>query len=398
MTVIRSYLELRQPRIFIEADGSLAEDMIPFITRFEYEDEEAKIDKLTLTVANPGLRFKDDRRFQEGCRFRIRFGYLTDISDVKNTVIAHARPHFGSGMPTIEMVAFNLQKDMNKKSNPTNWGPISTSDIARKIADRYRFDVDIEESNDSRRQHRVQPAGSTDIQYLMNLAKELNFDCYIEGTTLHYHRKRYDTPSGLEFVYFTEGTSTLLKFEPDVDMTSPPATSKAGTDPKSGETEGKGRNGNEARRALDTNNGRDAGLIPNRAGPHAYKGENGLVGPSHETDPRVIAAHGAAAAQRVDMKAIKASAEMVGTPRLRARTMIRISGVDQQYTGNWRVAKSKHVIEPKGVYRTQVALRRDAGAAKSKDQNQHDKDNGDGKTKRLALNTNQGRVAGGFSK
>ena len=402
MAIIRSYQELLQPRIFIEANGSLAEDLIPFITKFEYEDDEAKIDKLSLSVANPGLRFKDDPRFQEGVRFRVRFGYLTDISDMKNAVIAHARPSFGSGMPMIEMVAFNLQQDMNKKGNPTNWGAVSTSDIAKRIAERYRFETQIEESNDARRQHRVQPAGSTDIQYLMNLAKELNWDCYLDGVTLHYHPKKYDSPAELEFVYFTEGTSTLLKFEPDVNMTTPPAVTTAGTDPKHGDTEGKGRDGPQLRRALDTNNGRSAGLIPGRGGPQAFKGEGGLVGASHETDPKVIAKHGEAKAQKVDMAAIKGSAEMVGTPRLKARTMIRISGVDQQYTGNWRVSKSKHVIDTKGVYRTQVALRRDAGNAKNKDQNKHGekdgKDGSGGKTTRVALDSNKGRIAGAFSR
>lgn len=398
MSIVRSYADIYGPRFFLEANGSLADDMIPFITKFEYEDDETKFDKLTLTVANPGLRFKDDSRFKEGVRFRARFGYLSDISDVKNVVIAHARPHFGAGMPTIEMVAFNLQHDMNKSANPINWGTISSSAVAKNVARRYNFETEIEESGDARRQARVQPAGVTDIQYLMTLARALNWDCYIEGTKLHFHPKRYDATASLEFVYFTDSRGTLLKFEPDVNMTSPPAVQVAGTDSKDGHTTTDGRPP-QPRRALDTTNARTAGLIAGKGGPTAYKGESGLVGPSHETDPRVIKKHGEAAAQKVDMNAIKASAEMIGTPQVKVRQMIRISGVDQQYCGNWRVSKSKHVIEPKGVYRVQVALKRDAGKANSKDQNKHDDDANKGaKAKRVAISSTQGRIAGVFSK
>lgn len=398
MGIFRSYHEVYAPRFFIEADGELAHDLIPYVSKFEYEDDEAKIDKLTLTVANPGLRFKDDPRWKEGCRFRVRFGYLSDISDVKNVVIAHARPHFGKDQ-TIVMVAFNLQQDMNKKANPVNWGVLSSSDVARRIAERYRFKLEVEESNDARRQARVQPAGVTDIQYLMNLAKQINWDCFIEGETLHFHKKKYDTPAVLEYVYYTDTTGSLLEFEPDVNMTAPPGVAKAGTDNKDAHTESAAAGRPPSRyRALDNNNAQVGQLIPGRIGPRNYAGEGGLVGPSHETDPRVIARHGEAAGQRVDMDAIKATAKMIGTPRLRARTMIRISGVDQQYSGNWRVAKSKHVIDKSG-YKADCNLKRDAGKAKAPDNNKHDDGTGGGgKVRRTLVDNNQARISGVFSR
>lgn len=385
MSIVSGYGELLRPRFFLEANGGAADDLLPFITRVEYEEASNKPDQLTLTIANPGLRFMNDPRFNEGARFRFRFGYMADLSEAKNVVIAKARPRY-THQPVITMVAWGLQKDMDKKSNPVNWGSVSSSHIAREIAKRYGFTPDIAESSDARRQHRVQPANTTDIQYVMSLANKLNWDAYIEGTTFHFHPRRYDRQSSLEFIFYTDGTGTLIEFEPDVNLNKAPKQGVVGTDTKSGDkAHGGGAEGTASkplRRGLsatgmlfDTDNNKDSALIPGVAGPHAFNGEGGMLSPSHESDKKVIKLHGAAHAQRIDMNALKASAEMVGTPRLRARAMIRIAGVDRIYTGNWYVGKARHIIEAKS-YRTSCELKRDSGKAAKKTQNKNDNKDG----------------------
>lgn len=356
MSVVRSLEDVYAPRFFLEADGALANDLIPLCTKFEYEEEEKKLAKLHLTFANPAMRLMDDPRFSEGVKFRVRFGYLNDMSDIKEATIAHARPHYGgTGMPTVEMVAMNLQ-NMNKAANSVNWGPISSSDVAKKVAERYGYKTKIEDSKDGRRQARVQPAAVTDLQFLMGLAKPLHWDCYLDKDTLHFHPIEYTGVSELEFIYYTDRAGTLLKFDPDVNMTAPPAVKTASSDPKHGEGVEKGREiGEERRKGYSSK---------------AAFGTNYIVTASHETDPHVVAAHGESDKKKIDMKAIKSSAEMIGTPRLMARKMIRISGVDKIYTGNWRVNKVKHTIDTHG-YKTHVNMSRDAGKAKTPEQNQH---------------------------
>ncbi len=352
---------------------------MPFITKFQFDDDESKPDQLHLTIANPGLRFKDDKRFQDGVRYRYRFGYLDDISEMKTAVIARAKPHYPTtGMPTIEMVAFTQQTSMNKMGNPINWGTVSSTEVARRIALRYGLKLEFEESNDARKQARIQAAGVTDIQFLMGLAKKLNWDCFIEENSLHFHHKKYDAPSELEFVYFSEGTGTLLSFDPEVKMTGPIGAAVAGTDPHKGETTAAG--GSAVRERFDA-------TTKAQLGKYAYPGKP-LTDPSHETDPRLIDKHGEAAAQRVNMDAVKATAEMIGSPRVKARAMIRLTGIDQQYSGNWRVAKSKHVIEPKGVYKVTVNFKRDAAKAKTAEHNKHDDNGGNGGAKKREVDVN----------
>lgn len=359
MSVVRSLGDVYAPRFFLEADGVLANDLIPLCMKFEFEEEEKKLPKLTLTFANPNMKLLDDPRFEEGVKFRVRFGYLNDMSDIKVATIAHARPHYGAGMPTMEMIAMNLQ-GMNKAANSVNWGAISSSDVAKKIAAKHGYKTEIEDSKDGRRQSRVQPAAVTDLQYLMGLAKPLHWDCYLDKDTLHFHPIAYTGTASLEFTYFTDRMGTLIKFSPDVNMTAPPAVKTASSDPKHGEGQTEGR--------------RDVGAGEERRKGYSTKAAFGMdyiVTPTPETEPHVVAAHGEAGAKKIDMKAIKSTAEMIGTPRLAARTMIRIAGVDKIYTGNWRVTKAKHTIDTHG-YRTSVNMSRDAGKAKTPEQNKHD--------------------------
>ncbi len=408
---VSSYRDLYAPRFFIEADGALASDLIPFITSFDYEDDVAKISTLRITVLNPGLRFADDPRFQDGVRFRFRFGYLDDISDIYSAVIAKAKPSFPqSGVPTIQMVAFGIEKDMNKHANPMNHGPVSSSDVAKVIADRYKFDQqEIEDSKDARRQNRIQPAGVSDMQYLMSLAYKLNWTCYVRGGVFHFHPRRYDKPAVLEYAYFTDETGTLLSFDPNVNMNQPPQSKTAGADTKKGEKASAERDDDKGRVYVNTNTTQVGGLIPsgrgnagssnspqNQSGPQGHVGA-GITAASPEGDPQVMKLHATARSTRVDMEAVKAAATMIGTPRLSANEMIRIVGVDQQYSGNWYIVKSKHSISPSGGYKTQVELSRDAGKAKTAEQNKGTAGNAaagaGGQVKgRAVINTNATRV------
>lgn len=369
------------PRFYLEAKGTLASDLIPYITELEYEDDEKKIDNFKIVVANPGLIWKDDPRFQEGASWRCVFGYLTNYSDVKNLIIRKAKPHYpSSGIPTIEMAGFSVQIAMNKLARGKNWGVVNSSDIAEAIASNWKFDTDIENSQDSRAQHRIQPAGMSDVQYLMALAHKLNWDFYIEGTTLHFHHTRLELPAELGFTYYTDGTGTLLKFDPDVNMNAQTKAGTAGTSPQTGKTEGAfGQNEPKEDRFYNVDlRGQKFGnftLPP----PGAQQGSQSLQASSPESDPRVIAKHGSAVASRIDMKAVKAQAEFIGDPRIRARTMIQINGVDHYYSGNWRVKSSRHSFKTSG-YRVTAHLYRNAATAKSKKNNQSgpDADGGGG--------------------
>ena len=236
MSTLTNYKSAVAPRFFIEADGVLAEDIASDIVKFEFDDDEKKPNELKLTVSNKGGKYTDDPRFAEGVTFRVRWGYAGDISPVYAVVIAKAKPKYpGAGqLPTIEMVAWDLQQEMNRHAHPKNWGKVSSSDIAKEIAKRYSLQAEVEESNDARSAMRTQAASVTDIQYLRSLADKLNWVCYLEDDRLHFHKKRLDAAPNLTFSYFNDAHGTLLEFTPEVKMGKPGKNKEAGAGTKDG--------------------------------------------------------------------------------------------------------------------------------------------------------------------
>jgi len=374
MKAASSYTEILGPRLYIKVNNDFAKDIMDNVTHFTFTDDEKKADVLQLTVANPANKFTDDPRFQKGVMFSLVWGYPSDLSRARQVVINKARPSFkNSGPPLMEMVAFDIRYEMAKVSTSRNWGAVSSSDVAKEIAKSYNLDMDIEESKDARKQARVQPAGTNDVMYLHTLAGKLNWDFYIEGTKLHFHHKRYDASPYMEYTYFTDPLGTMLEFVPEVDLNKPPKVAVSGSNHKD--------NKNAKATADSSTDGSPklgqaiVDLTPKElyfaylSGKFNSKVSEPLTKPSPETDKKVVKAHAFALSQKIDMNAVKATLKVVGTPKLKARDIVRILGVGQTYSGNWRISSTKHIIEAKGgtlTYVTELKLSRNAlgGAAK----------------------------------
>lgn len=368
-----SFVDALGPRFYLEPTGPTkdAADIIAAVQRFEYSEDETKVDELTLILENKDLRWVDDKRFVEGLAFKVRWGYANDISDERLAVIVKAKPDFGTGFPTMVIKAFDLRRNMNRNGNPKSWGPVSSTAVARQIAARYNFDVDLEESNDARSAYRVQSAEVTDFQYLGSLAKKLNWDFYLEGGVLHFHHKRYESEPTLLFTYFTDSVGTMLHFTPDVDMSKAPVVGNTSASTQDGHASSKEGDNSTELGLYEINTKQNGQYIPSIKGPSQQQGP--ILDPSHESDKRVAAMHADALKRKIDMRAVTASASFIGAPRIRARTIVRIEGVGRVYSGNWRVASAKHVIQPSGhVYMTDCQLTRNglnAGNKKSDDAN-----------------------------
>ena len=265
--------------------------------------------------------------------------------------------------------------------------------MARQIAERNGLSFVGTESGDARPQSRVQSASVTDLQYLYLLADALNYETWVEDGTLYFQEQNYRKTAKLEFTYATDPLGTLLSFDPEVDLNKAPNVKTAGVDPKKADPHASKPTGDrEFGSVIPT--GKRAVLADFNAvtsqwiDVKATDPKDGITHDSKETHGPVIDAHGFAKAKKIDMSAIKASAEFIGDPRLRIREMIRITGVDDIYSGNWKITSTTHSIKPGQVYLTSAKLARDAGKGKGKDQNKHDEktdgDDGKGPNKNVA--------------
>lgn len=356
----QNYLGLLGPSFYLKGTDPTIDYLTisRLVTKFEYIEDEKNVDQLHLTMVNEGLYYTDSSLFVEGLQFQVRWGYPGDFSDMRTATIVKAAADFPqSGIPTIELVAFDLRRNMNRGSAAKNWGKVQSSDIAKAIANKYNFDYDIEFSYDARPQDRIQTVNDTDLHYLMSLASVLNWDCYLDGNVLHFHHKRYEAAPVLSFTYYTDSLGTMLSFRPEVNLNKPPAAGASGVDTATQKPTSKaGKNATQL-------GFYDISTEQNKKFNASVTGisyENSpLLKPSAETAANVINAHADAVKQRIDMQAVKAAGLFVGTPRLRARSIITLNGVGQLYSGNWRVASVRHTILPQGaVYTCQVGLTR----------------------------------------
>lgn len=404
---IRGYNEVYQARFFLEAEGQLADDIARNVTSLSYSQDAKGADTLTIVVANPDFTFTDDPRFLAGIRYRVRWGYPGDFSETRNMIIAKAKPSFAKGQPAVTMMAFDLRAEVNKKANPKNWGTRSSSDIAKEIAKRWGFTTKIEDSKDARsNQQRVQPAGTSDINYLLSLASKINYDCYIDDTVLHYHPKKYGDPPVVEFTYYTSGVGTVISFDPEVKMSKPQATGAAGANTKNAKPHGVKGNDDAVPKLADRSVllDRPQGTSMVASASFAPKGASGTSPITHSTaegDKKLITQQANALQQKIDMSAVKAKLVVIGCPRVKNKLNIRLNGVGKVYSGNWRVETCSHKFDAKGVYVTEMGLSRNALNAGKKKAAGHKNDKagganeggGNGKGP-LQVTTQQGGAAG----
>lgn len=373
----QSFLDFMGPRFYLEIDDRDATDLMPHIKQFEYKDNEKKKDELTLSLSNKGLQWQDDWRFVKGTKIKARWGYPNDMSDVKIMTVTQVSVSMPPDPPTIKITAMDAGRTKlggklkEHDGKPRAWGFKSSSDIAKEIAKRHGFKVDIEDSKDARKEYRHQTAAMTDVELLSGLASKLHWDMYVENGTLHFHKKRLSATPEFEFTYYTDAQGTLLEFSSDLYKKKKGGkTGKAGADPKTGKPV-----------AVDAD-GKSTG--ESKAGKYAVieMDKGSILMPTAETNQNVITIHARAQQGKLDMSAVKAEVTVIGTPKLTAKRMIRINGVGKVYSGVWRVEEARHVVQPSGqVYVTKCSLKRNAvGKGDKKDKvNGNDKDKGNDK-------------------
>jgi len=81
-------MQCAAPVVLVEINNTrVSRDLTDRLVAFVYEDHEAALDLLELTLADPYLQCLDDPLFQEGHDIRVRFGYADHLSPTKVGVI-----------------------------------------------------------------------------------------------------------------------------------------------------------------------------------------------------------------------------------------------------------------------------------------------------------------------
>lgn len=382
MQLIHKYGEVFGPKLYLDSDNPIVGELSRYVTRFEFIESEKKASQVHIVLANPELKWIYNTHFWDGLRLRVVWGYMSDLSSVVSVTITKAAPTFpASDMPTLELAGFDVRFDIVKGTKPKNWGQVTSSEVARKIAERYGFDTDIEDSKDSRKQSRVQPANTADIPYLLKLAKPLGWDCYIDGKVLHFHPQRYSATPVLTFNYTGDPVSGLLSFAPKINMHKPNRAGYSAADAKHGKghtsTAGSEDDGNPKAGQFVMDWGTKPGENIIKGTRVTASSNSPYLVASPETDKKVTDLHAKGLSNKIDMSALKATMVTIGMPKLRARTMVRVLGVGKALSGNWRITEVHHkmAVGSDLTYTVTATLARNAlGAGTKKAHNKNDKE------------------------
>jgi phage protein D len=371
----RTYRELYAPGFVLSGDvpGVNLRDIAQDVISLEYEDSSKGMDVCNMVLRNVNHKYANDRRFLGPMKFRLRFGYADNFSDERVVVVRGVSAAYDAGMPVMALTAYDVGAEMSRGARPHNWGRVSSSTIAGKLAAIYGLSAEVEESGDAR--DRVQPGNVSSYEYLLKLAQKIGFDFYVRGQTLYFHRMRTDEAALFTYHYFTDGRSPLLSFSPEVKQARPPAVTHANTsaDGEHGASSTTGRNAGDERAARSLTRYRtDFSSTTGRVV------EAPVVKASPETDTNIQRVHARAEQTRIEMSANTATAVFLGQPRLTARRVIKIVVPEQRWSGLWRIEKASHSISANAVYTTRVELSR-TGANKGRtgqevptnQQNQH---------------------------
>lgn len=412
MSIVGGYNQIYVPKVFVKALNRLSADITDNIISFEYQEDPQKMDLVTITVANPDFVFSNDPRFKTGVGYDLRWGYDYDLSEIKQFVTARAEFLFpdASGFPTIKLEAGGFQKLMNFTGKPRNWANVTSLEIAKKIAEQYglvfgstperwaQIYVNPVQAAD-RKPSRVQSADMTDFQFLSSLAKKLNWEFYVEDGTLYFEPFQYDRPADedLVFSYREDRTGTLLSFEPSYAK-KPGLVAVAGTDPKTGKssavTKKPGVTGvvnSEGFAALIGRNVADLDYWAQSQGQtrptNTTKIQNKnsplTIASPYETDT-LLNVQAEALSTHLNLSASKATATFIGSPRIRARKVIRVYNVGP-YSGNWLVTNTQHRITAESGYTVTATLARADNL---------NKDGSKKKATQASTNTPRPRIAG----
>jgi phage protein D len=328
---------------------------------------DGKAASFDITLNNRAYKYSDDPKFVTRTKFKIRWGYLGKFSPVHFVVLASAPQSFeAEAGPVLIVKAWDLSIALSYGGQARNWGPVSSSAVAEKIAKAYNLRTVIEDSGDARDANRVQTAAQSDIQYLKQLAAPLDWECYITGVTLHFHSRQYTEIPTNTYDFFMGRNPNVLKFVPSVKQNQP-KTAAAGASAKEGAPVNS--TPQEVAKLGDfwINTTTKTGVL---IGGSAQRKLNPLAVPTSETNPAVVKKQAAATQSKIDMSAAEATAELIGDPTVTSKKLLVFRGVGQ-YSGPWYVKEDRHEISSAG-YKTSVKLVKDAlgkGEKGKKDKN-----------------------------
>jgi len=349
---IDSYMSVFQPVVLAEACKLDASDLIRMATEVTISDTIKKASEviISLNVKNNDVNFDtilSDKRLQPGAEWKIMYGYIDEVSKPLIAQVTYFEPSFEeNGDVKVVIHANSLEMSINKGSKSTNWGKVDTSEIAKKIAKRHGLKSKVEASKDKRDKDYVQSAGVSDMRYLSDLASNIGFVTYVDGTVLIYRKPRRDTSPVMEFTWFGSDKSSLMQsFKPKIK--EKPADEQG--------SEGPNDDDNKQNKDKAKDEKKDPGINVDLENKLYFDMPVNVI-PTVETSKKINKKMAEAKQLGMLDKVNEATLECIGLPKLKKDINVKVTGIAPQLCGIWHVKELTHKVS--GKYMTTLELGR----------------------------------------
>ncbi len=356
----------REPVFYVQIEGQ----DLPYalhVRSLEFSGSDKKQDRLTLTFEGLPAEAVDHPLLQEGLQIEARWGYLDgDLSDKVILKIKDVTPRFGRTV-SLTLKAYSKEHKAKGRAAKNVWANKKDSDIVKDVARALGFKAEVDGLPITRPCY--QQAGRDYFEVLTDLAYRNNCVWWERNGTLFFRQEAGlmgQTPdTGFEY---RAGAGSLVSFEvknrsEDKKQKGPgKQTQHAGADILKKRRIDKrahdGRNdqrvalGRKTQLRIDAESGR-ATQVPGTF--NQKRGETGQTHCTTQQDPKVARHEARAANARAAHRELKASAEFIGLPFLREKTIITVTGVSKKHSGNWYVQTCRHHIDS-GGYKTSCDL------------------------------------------
>lgn len=367
------------PILSLTIDGKEVPDILSRVTSFRVKFAAQKAGEATFELRNDDFVLLDDDRFFPNTAWRFRFGFADDLSPAYPMIVRNFEPKF-QDKQTLTVTLFDGTTAMAQNSSSRNWGAIPSSLVAQQLAEKYGLTPEIEPSPDKPKKAVIQPGDVNDIQFLRDLAADIDFEVFVNSKTLIYRRKPYDEDVAGVLVYAADPTERayVRSFTPKVKSLGAVSSTGAAGAKKDDAADKKGGGASTQKVQLDGDSG--AATVPtNQAKTGTSKPVVGNAGGLAQ----------AAKSQMLD-RVNEANSEHPLTPSLLRGKNYDWQGVGRQLGGKWYLHAVTHSISGKDS-KTECEWKRNQ-AKKGASSNSTKKDGGKGPQSPVTLVGEDGKA------
>jgi phage protein D len=315
-----------------------------------FEDDEKKIDKLTLLIDNFDLSHIDSSIWRKGNRVEATWGYVGLLAPIRSFTIQKVE-----GSLKLKVVCEADDVLLNREKKNRTWENVTFSDIARTLAREHNFGQGAVQfiQDTTEVQEQVTQARQTDYQFLKNIGQKIGFDFFIDFDGWHFHPRNLSQKPLRTFIYYTDpGMGDIISWNlSDASKAKPGKITLKGRDPIR-------KTPIEVVASNDTVTDRTtlAGVqeVTDPEGAQAAGATNSAQTATSAVFPTVARTQADADRkargvwERTQLMGVELSAKCVGDPRVIAKTTYRFERIGPTMSGLYYCKSVKHSVGTSG--------------------------------------------------